>query len=212
MHPHVQLSRVYLVSTLVSTLDVTHLIKRKRGYKNYDILHNQNSTKHNQVIQVQSNQSLISQLAIIGQDSTALAVYQILIFILLFYMKSLMQQPRMHIQDSTWLHMQYQVSFISLYHDYAYCQKLECASITPIPCLPKSSQASTLCVVSGFLLVKVCALGHRLQWTCLMLCCGQDEMACHLHPILCTWDVVITRTPVTFFFFHLGCGCVQKNK
>ena len=49
MHPHVQLSRVYLVSTLVSTLDVTHLIKRERGYKNYDILHNQNSTKHNQV-------------------------------------------------------------------------------------------------------------------------------------------------------------------
>ena len=38
MHPHVQLSRVYLVSTLVSTLDVTHLIKRERGYKNYVLL------------------------------------------------------------------------------------------------------------------------------------------------------------------------------
>ena len=27
-----------------------------------------------------------------------------------------------------------------------------------------------------------------------MLCYGQDEMACHLHPILCTWDAVITCT------------------
>ena len=30
-------------------------------------------------------------------------------------------------------------------------------------------------------------------------------MACHLHPIICTWDAVTTCTPVTVFF-PLGCG------
>ena len=37
------------------------------------------------------------------------------------------------------------------------------------------------------------------QWICLMVCYGRDEMACHLHPILCTWDAVTTCTPVTVF-------------
>ena len=37
-------------------------------------------------------------------------------------------------------------------------------------------------------------------------------MACHLHPILCTWDVVITCTPVTVFF-PLGVWlCSDKKK
>ena len=35
--------------------------------------------------------------------------------------------------------------------------------LTPIPCLPKSSQASTPSVVSGFLLVRLCALAHHLE-------------------------------------------------
>ena len=30
--------------------------------------------------------------------------------------------------------------------------------------------------------------------------CGQDEMAFHLHLIICTWDAVTTCTPVTIFF------------
>ena len=38
------------------------------------------------------------------------------------------------------------------------------------------------------------------QWICLMVCYGRDEMACHLHPILCNWDAVTTCTPVTVFF------------
>ena len=54
--------------------------------------------------------------------------------------------------------MQYQVSFTQ-HHDYAYCWKLDCASNTN----PISSQATKLCVVSGFLLVKVCALPHHLE-------------------------------------------------
>ena len=33
-----------------------------------------------------------------------------------------------------------------------------------------------------------------------MLCYWQDEMTCHLYPILCTWDAVTTCTPVTVFF------------
>ena len=113
-------------------------------------------------VSVLSNQSLISQLVIIGQDSTALAVCQILIFIILFYMKCLMQQPRC-IQDSTWLHMQYQASFTSLYIMTMHIVRSWIVHLTPILCLPKSSQAFTLCVVSGFLLVKVCALVHHLE-------------------------------------------------
>ena len=48
----------------------------------------------------------------------------------------------------------------------------------------------------AFLLVKVCAL-----------------MACHLHPILCTWDAcaVTTYTPVTVFF-PLGVWLCLKNE
>ena len=44
-----------------------------------------------------------------------------------------------------------------------------------------------------------------------MLCYGQDKMACHLHLILCTWDVVITCTPVTIFF-PLGVWLCLKKK
>ena len=39
-------------------------------------------------------------------------------------------------------------------------------------------------------------LAHRapgsvcLYWICSTVCYGQDEMACHLHSIHCTWDVV----------------------
>ena len=36
--------------------------------------------------------------------------------------------------------------------------------LTPIPCLPKSSQVSTLCGVSGFLLVKLVTLLNT--WKC----------------------------------------------
>ena len=42
------------------------------------------------------------------------------------------------------------------------------------------------------------------------VCYGQDEMACYLHPIICTWDVVITCTPVTVFF-PLGGSYARKN-
>ena len=44
----------------------------------------------------------------------------------------------------------------------------------------------------AFLLVKVCALAacSPAGSVCLylMACYAQDKMACHLHPILCTWD------------------------
>ena len=57
------------------------------------------------------------------------------------------------------------------------------------------------------LIVRVCALAACsppgsvcLYWICLTVCYGQDEMACHLHPIFCTWDAVTTWTPVTVFF------------
>jgi len=33
-----------------------------------------------------------------------------------------------------------------------------------------------------------------------LLIYGQDEIACHLHPIIFTWDAVTTCTPVTIFF------------
>ena len=32
------------------------------------------------------------------------------------------------------------------------------------------------------------------------ICYGQDEMACHLHPIIYAWDAVTTCTSVTIFF------------
>ena len=41
---------------------------------------------------------------------------------------------------------------------------------------------------------------HLEVWICSTVCYGQDEMACHLHPILHTWDAVTTCTPVTVFF------------
>ena len=45
-----------------------------------------------------------------------------------------------------------------------------------------------------------------------MVCYGQDEMACHLHLILCTWDAVTTCTPVTVFF-PLGVQlCLEKMR
>ena len=40
---------------------------------------------------------------------------------------------------------------------------------------------------------------------------GKTKRACHLHPILCTWDVVITCTPVTAFF-PLGVQLCSKEK
>ena len=40
---------------------------------------------------------------------------------------------------------------------------------------------------------------------------GRTKMACHLHPILCTWDAVITCTPVTVFF-PLGVRLCSKKK
>lgn len=44
------------------------------------------------------------------------------------------------------------------------------------------------------------------------ICYGQDEMACHLHPIICIWDAVTISTPVTIFF-PLGVRlCLKKKK
>ena len=43
---------------------------------------------------------------------------------------------------------------------------------------------------------------------------GRMKRACHLHPILCAWDAIITCIPVTIFF-PLGvrlCSKKQKNK
>ena len=45
-----------------------------------------------------------------------------------------------------------------------------------------------------------------------MLCYGQDEMAYHLHPILCTWNAVVTCTPVTVFFPLRVRLCSKKKK
>ena len=39
----------------------------------------------------------------------------------------------------------------------------------------------------------------------------QDEMACHLHPIICTWDAVTTCTPVTIFFPTWGVVMLEKK-
>ena len=64
--------------------------------------------------------------------------------------------------------------------------------------------------------LKICALAAcspygsvYLQWMCLVVCYGQDEIACHLHPILCTCDAVALQSP---FSFHLGCSQAQKKK
>ena len=59
-------------------------------------------------------------------------------------------------------------------------------------------QASTLCVVSGFLLVRLCALAHHLEVCASVM--GRTKRACHLYLILCASDAVITWTPVTVFF------------
>ena len=67
--------------------------------------------------------------------------------------------------------------------------------LTPVPW---SSQASTPCVVSGFLLVRLSALAHHLEVCASVM--GRMKRACHLHTILCAWDAVITCTPVTVFF------------
>ena len=40
----------------------------------------------------------------------------------------------------------------------------------------------------------------------------QDEMTCHLHPILGTWDAVITCTPVTVFFPLVVRLCSKEKK
>ena len=59
--------------------------------------------------------------------------------------------------------IQYQVSFTSLYTMTMLTVRSWIVHLTPIPCLPLSRQASTLCVVSGFVLVKVRALAHHLE-------------------------------------------------
>ena len=40
---------------------------------------------------------------------------------------------------------------------------------------------------------------------------GRTKRACHLHPILCTWDAVIACTPVTVFF-PLGVRLCSKKR
>ena len=40
----------------------------------------------------------------------------------------------------------------------------------------------------------------------------QDEMACNLHPIICTWDAVTTCTPVTIFFPTWGVVMLEYIK
>ena len=53
-------------------------------------------------------------------------------------------------------------------------------------------------------------------WKCVPLvelCYGQDKMACHLHPILCTWDAVTICTPVTVFFpLGVRLAMLEKEK
>ena len=39
----------------------------------------------------------------------------------------------------------------------------------------------------------------------------QEEMVCHLHPILCTWDALITCTPV-IVYFPVGVWLCSKTK
>ena len=95
------------------------------------------------------------------------------------------------------------VSFTSLYTMTMLIVRSWIVHLTPIPCLPQSSQASTLCVVSGFVLEFVSLL---ITWKCVPLVdllnavMGRTKRACHLHPILSTWDAVINCTPVNVFF------------
>ena len=60
------------------------------------------------------------------------------------------------------------------------------------PCLHLTLGLSPLLtthfIFMTFLLVKVCILAA----------CSPPDMACHLHPILCTWDAFTTCIPVTF--------------
>ena len=79
----------------------------------------------------------------------------------------------------------------SLFHDRQHTLQL-CSTHSPVFIVSVSLIQSLFpCSSSG----SVC-----LQWICLMLCYGQDEMACYLHPILCTWDAVVTCTLVPVFF------------
>ena len=44
------------------------------------------------------------------------------------------------------------------------------------------------------------------------ICYGQDEMACHLHPIICTWNAAVTTAFQSLISFHLGCSYARKKK
>ena len=78
--------------------------------------------------------------------------------------------------------------------------------LTPIPCslfqfCPNLAGFHTMCIIIVTWFVpshhlKVCASSGSVMH-------GQDEMACHLHLILCTWDPVTTCTS---FSLYKGCG------
>ena len=77
-----------------------------------------------------------------------------------------------------------------------------------------------LCVVSGSLSqslcpcclltmhLEVCASSGSAQQSVM----GRNDMACHLHSILCTWDAVTTCTPFTDFFLLEVRFCSQKKR
>ena len=77
------------------------------------------------------------------------------------------------------------------------------------------------CLATYYHSVPFCLYIHSSLCPCLspgsvcllMLCYGQDEMACHLHPIFCTWDVASYHqwTPVTIIFFPLGVWLCSKK-
>ena len=49
----------------------------------------------------------------------------------------------------------------------------------------------------------LCTCCLLTTWKCaplVDLLSRQNEIACHIHPTLCTWDTVTTYTPVTIFF------------
>ena len=63
------------------------------------------------------------------------------------------------------------------------------------------------------ILVELSALGHHLEVCASVM--GRTKRACHLHLILCTWDALITCTPVTVFFplgVRLRCSKQQKKR
>ena len=76
-----------------------------------------------------------------------------------------------------------------------------------------------LCVVSGSLSqslcpcclltmhLEVCASSGSAQQSVM----GRNDMACHLHSILCTWDAVTTCTPFTVFFLLEGAVLLKKK-